>query len=193
MLLRELIIEYRKQNKLSQRQFAKKCGNLSNGYISMIENDLNPATNKSITPSIEKIASLANGMDLTFDELMSKADDLRIDLSHVSSETVFFDESDKDFIKSHATNRANWIPVKEEVAAINSMAYNYGIQIMKLDGADNYVLSGQNGTYEITEEEIQGLLNTIQAGVVEKLMYLEKDKHIELLEDVNKYTRRDKQ
>jgi transcriptional regulator with XRE-family HTH domain len=41
MTLKDLIIEYRNDHGLSQRQFATACG-LSNGYISMLEKEMNP-------------------------------------------------------------------------------------------------------------------------------------------------------
>ena len=120
---------------------------------------------------------------MTFDELMATADDLRFDFPSVANETVFAEE-DKAIVESFLNSPANWVPVGEEIAAINTMAYNYGIQIKKKDGSDNYVLSGRDGAYEITEDEIQGLLNTVQTGIVEKLMYLEKDKLLEAFKSV---------
>lgn len=61
MTLKDLVIKYRTENGLSQRQFALQCG-LSNGYISMIERGVNPtirelyerntATEKSASPHL---------------------------------------------------------------------------------------------------------------------------------------------
>lgn len=76
MKLGELIAAYRKEHKLSQRQFAKKCGDLSNGYISMLENDFNPATNKGITPSIDKLVCIASGMDMSVSDLLQMCEDM---------------------------------------------------------------------------------------------------------------------
>lgn len=86
MLLGELILEYREKHKMSQRQFAKKCGGISNGYVSMLENNLNPATNKGITPKIDKLHCIANGMDMTLQELMTAVDDMNVDLSYDDEE-----------------------------------------------------------------------------------------------------------
>lgn len=74
----EIILEYRTKHKLSQRQFAKKCGDISNGYISMLENNMNPATNKGITPTIDKLKSIANGMDMSLDDLFRIVDDMPV-------------------------------------------------------------------------------------------------------------------
>jgi transcriptional regulator with XRE-family HTH domain len=94
MKLGELIAEYRKEHNLSQRQFAKKCGGLSNGYVSMLENDFNPATNKGITPSIDKLMSIAAGMDMTLHRLCEIVDDTPV---YVGSEQKDTSEEQQNF------------------------------------------------------------------------------------------------
>ena len=80
MTLRELIIQYREKNGLSQRQFAERCG-ISNGYISMIETDLNPKTGKPAVPSLKMMRKIAFGMNMTLDELLAAVDELIVDIS----------------------------------------------------------------------------------------------------------------
>lgn len=80
MKLGELIIEYRTNHKISQRQFADMCG-LSNGYISMLERGINPKTQKPITPTIPQLKKLADGMAMTISEILEKVDDMPIDLT----------------------------------------------------------------------------------------------------------------
>lgn len=94
MKLGELISAYRKENHMSQRQFAKKCGDMSNGYVSMLENDYNPATGKGITPTIDKLICIASGMDMTLTELLEKADDMPVDISEVVEQNVIYTEED---------------------------------------------------------------------------------------------------
>ena len=48
MTLRELVMDFRKEHGISQRQFANMCG-LSNGYISMLERNSNPKTGLPVT------------------------------------------------------------------------------------------------------------------------------------------------
>ena len=78
MKLSEIIIAYRNEHGLSQRQFAEKCGIITNGYLSMIENDANPATGKPVKPSVDKLYSIATAMNMTLDELFAKADNLSV-------------------------------------------------------------------------------------------------------------------
>lgn len=72
MKLRDIIIEYRTEHNLSQREFAAKCKNITNGYISMIEADMNNHTGKPPNPSMEKLTSIAHGMGMELDELLEK-------------------------------------------------------------------------------------------------------------------------
>lgn len=80
MTLSELIKEYRKDHQLSQRQFAIKC-NVSNVHISMLENNMNPRTGKPLTPTLPMLKKIADGMNITLDELLSKTEDFLVDLS----------------------------------------------------------------------------------------------------------------
>lgn len=79
MTLRELIIQYRTENSLSQRQFAVQCS-LSNGYISMLEKGVNPNTGLPLTPTLPALKKLANGMGISLAELISVADDMPVSL-----------------------------------------------------------------------------------------------------------------
>lgn len=80
MTIREIIIEYRTKNNLSQRQFAERCG-VSNGYISMLENDINPSTGKPAIPSLKMLRKIAKGMNMTIDELLAANETLLVGLS----------------------------------------------------------------------------------------------------------------
>ena len=58
---------------MSQREFAKRC-NLSNSYISFIENECNPKTGRPMTPTIEQYKKIADGMSITVQELFESLD-----------------------------------------------------------------------------------------------------------------------
>lgn len=83
MKLSNIITDYRNQEQISQREFARRCG-LSNSYISFIENEYNPRTGKPIVPTLEQYQKIASGMGLTVHELFERLDeDSPVDL-HVS-------------------------------------------------------------------------------------------------------------
>lgn len=74
MTFSELLIKHRSDHSLSQRKFAELCG-LSNGYISMLENNLNPSTGKPVIPTLPALNKIARGMGISLDDLLSMVDD----------------------------------------------------------------------------------------------------------------------
>lgn len=69
MTLGAIIKEYRENNLLSMKDFADKC-NLSKGYISMLENGVNPRNKKPIAPTIPSLKKVALGLGMDIDTLM---------------------------------------------------------------------------------------------------------------------------
>lgn len=78
MRLGELIKQYRDKHGLSQRSFAAKCGGITNGYISMIESERSPRTNKAPRLSLDKLYAIAHGLDMTPHELFKLVDDMQV-------------------------------------------------------------------------------------------------------------------
>lgn len=79
MTLSNLVQEYRRAHGLSQRQFAAECG-LSNGYISMLEKNLNPKTGQPLTPSLPALKKIADGMGMSLGDMLMAVDDMPVDL-----------------------------------------------------------------------------------------------------------------
>ena len=73
MTLGDIIKKYRKDNNISMSEFASNCS-LSKGYISMLENNVNPRNNKPISPTLPSIAKVASGMGLELDTLLKMMD-----------------------------------------------------------------------------------------------------------------------
>lgn len=73
MTVGDLIAKFREEHHMSQRKFAILCG-LSNGYISMIEKNLNPQTGRPPEISPEALKAIAETMGMTMDELARKVD-----------------------------------------------------------------------------------------------------------------------
>ena len=74
MKLSAVILKYRDEMKISQREFARRCG-LSNSYISFIENEVNPKTGKPMVPTLEQYQKIASGMNMTVQQLFDLLDD----------------------------------------------------------------------------------------------------------------------
>ena len=80
MRIGEFIYNYLIEHQMSQRQFAKKC-NFSNGYISMLINNVNPKTGKPLVPSLTALLSISKAMGISLDALIDAVDDLDVDIS----------------------------------------------------------------------------------------------------------------
>lgn len=74
MFLGDIISEYRKVNKLSLRDFAHRCG-LSHSYISALEKNIDPRTNKPIAPTLDTVRYVAIGMNTSIDDILKMLDD----------------------------------------------------------------------------------------------------------------------
>ncbi len=149
MTLGEIIENYLTDKDLSQRQFAKLCG-VSNGYISMLINNLNPATGKPLVPSLRLVMSIAHGMNMSLEDLISKIDDIKFDIpvdrdaisyrptfpnSNIVSITKHTGESDKYILNDEQTNvvesmikqmpKAEPIPISstKRVRPVSQVAY----------------------------------------------------------------------
>jgi transcriptional regulator with XRE-family HTH domain len=67
MLLKDVVFNYRKKHKISQREFAKQAG-LFNSLISIIENGVNPQTNRKMKQTLDTYRRIANVMGISVHE-----------------------------------------------------------------------------------------------------------------------------
>ena len=74
MTLGEIIKSYRKEHRMSMDAFAK-ASSLSKAYISMLEKNLNPKTGKPITPSLQCLQQVADGMKIEYRVLIDMMND----------------------------------------------------------------------------------------------------------------------
>lgn len=97
MLLKDLISDYIKNNGISYRTFAKRCG-VSSAYLSMINSGNNPSTGKPPIVSMQKLAKIANGMGMSVHQLISIVDDMPIDIGakQESSEILYISRPSGD-------------------------------------------------------------------------------------------------
>ena len=97
MKLGDLIIKYREDNKLSQREFARRA-DLSNSLISIIERGYNPQTGKEMSPDLETYQRIAAAMGMTVQALFETlGDDASVKISPAQYRTDtdnYTDESD---------------------------------------------------------------------------------------------------
>lgn len=122
MTLRELVITYRNEKGMSQRQFATACG-LSNGYISMLEKNVNPKTGLPVTPSLPALKKIAMGMGLTLNDLFLQADDMPVDLLAEGSEKSTLVSGNEDERELEAMQLFESLSDSQRVEALNYLRY----------------------------------------------------------------------
>ena len=128
MKIGEILQRYRKNNDLSQRQFAIKC-ELSNGYISILEKGINPKTGKPVTPTLTQMKKLADGMDMSLTELLEKADDIYIEFAG--------NYPYKDFLGHSLPDNILPMPEMKKVPLLGSIAC--GAPILAEEHIEGYV------------------------------------------------------
>ena len=74
MDLKDIIIQYREENKISQREFARRCG-LSNAQISILEYGKNKQTGRKPVPDIITMKKIADGMGIALQSLLEMIGD----------------------------------------------------------------------------------------------------------------------
>ena len=73
MLLSEVVKNYRRENRVSMEELAKRAG-LSKGYVSMLENGVNPRSKKPISPTLDSLMKLSRAMMIDLDTLLRMVD-----------------------------------------------------------------------------------------------------------------------
>lgn len=122
MTLKEIVVAFRTEHSMSQRQFAALCG-LSNGYISMLEKNLNPKTGMPLTPSLPVLKKLAQGMDLSLNELFLQADDMPIDLLQDENEKNTLISGAGDEREAEAMQLFESLSEAQRAEALNYLRY----------------------------------------------------------------------
>lgn len=74
MTIGKIISNYRKENSQSLRMFAEHS-KLSHSYISALEKEKDPRTNKPITPTYDALKKIAKAMNMKIMDLMKILDD----------------------------------------------------------------------------------------------------------------------
>ena len=74
MDLKDIIINFRTENRISQREFARRCG-LSNAQISILEYGKNKQTGRKPVPDIITMKKIADGMGIELQALFEMIGD----------------------------------------------------------------------------------------------------------------------
>ena len=101
MKLSEILINYRQRMNISQRELSRRC-DLSNSYISFLENEFNPKTGRPIAPTLEQYKKLADGMKMSLQELFEQLDtDAPVSLSLHQDSSLSFSTEEVNLILAY--------------------------------------------------------------------------------------------
>lgn len=74
MFLGDIILKYRKEMNMSQRDFSKKS-NMSHSYIAMLEKNIDARTGKPISPTLETIKNVSIATNISIDDILKLLND----------------------------------------------------------------------------------------------------------------------
>ena len=114
MLLGDIIKQYREEHQMSLQDFANLIGT-SRSYIHMLEKNVNPSTNKPISPSIETLKQLAKAMNKDLESLLKQLN---------TDQKIYLDEEkyNEQFMKTDALGN----PVKDiPLLGVVKAGYDY--------------------------------------------------------------------
>lgn len=74
MFLGDIILKYRKEMNMSQREFSKKS-NMSHSYIAMLEKNIDARTGKPISPTLETIKNVSVATNIPIDDILKLLND----------------------------------------------------------------------------------------------------------------------
>ena len=142
MTLGDIVKNYREAHDLSMSNFGKLC-DLSRSYISLLEKNINPKTNKAIVPTLETLVRVSKAMRMDLNELIKQLDSEQ--LVYISPEKTELEKEYSSVLSLYSSlNRKN----REQ--SINYMTY--------LRNTDNI----KDSTMELAEESVPYIIdNTI--------------------------------
>lgn len=134
MKLGDFIRQYRIEHGISQRSFAK-MSSLSNAYISMLENGINPSTGRPVSISISLLQKLAVAMNTTIDYIVDNIEDTPVELL----EEIEILSNLKNEKLSPLTPSPNLMPIEpmERIPLLGAIACGY--PILAQENIEDYI------------------------------------------------------
>lgn len=146
MTLGDIIKNYRERNNITIGEFASVCS-LSKGYISMLENNINPRNNKPISPTLPSMAKVASGMGIELDTLLKMLD---------GKQSVQLIEDNTDLIQAvpSSSQCKEIIEVCEQLSAHNQRkVLTYSKNLLSTQQMEDALLPSAANDRNATEEQ----------------------------------------
>lgn len=126
MLLGDIIKQYREEHQMSLQNFADLIGT-SRSYIHMLEKNINPSTNKPISPSIETLKLLANAMNMDLDFLLKQLNE---------EQNIYLDEEE---YKKQFKQESNAFPITDTPINVPVVGkISAGLPVLAVENIEGY-------------------------------------------------------
>ena len=160
--LGEIIKAYRSEHDMSMDDFAKASG-ISKAYISVLEKNKRPGSDKPVQPSVKCVLQAAKAMGVDGVNLMFaiSKDELSADIDSCK----YVAEEDRETVRWAMENNLAPVELPDEIQALNTLLRQYKYDIIAREGKDGkeYAMSFDNkelgsGGVTISEVEISEMV-----------------------------------
>lgn len=128
-------------------------------------------------PGWDMVSRIATYFNVSTDYLYGISDDPTLQ--------TLADADDAEFVSALSKSTKQYSELSEDVAAINTLVYNNGLRIIRLEGNKCFGVSGKNGVYEVSEQDVVEILNEVSNFAVDRLSRLEERKELEMLRNLS--------
>ena len=124
MTIGDAVRNYRKEHGLTQQEFAKQCG-LSSAIISFLERGVRD-NGKPYLPKFDTIKKVAKGMGVSGEEIISRCDDFKLDITVGPEEIPIYDDYIKELYnqppdEAMLIQAYRLIPIEKRIEAMQAV------------------------------------------------------------------------
>lgn len=151
MKLGDLIKQYRSKNKLTMQDFANSSG-LSKGYISMLEKNQHPQSQRKLSPSLETYQKVAYAMSLSLDDLIAMLDGDEV--VHFSQGNIELSDSESYLLSIYRSlNEDGQDKVTEYASDLSASKRYQHLSLVKEEDIEfNAIAAHERTDIEVTDE-----------------------------------------
>ena len=144
-----IIKNYRKEHKLTLREFASRCGT-SHSYIAMLEKGENSKTGEPMVPTLDTYKKIARGLNMSLNDLIAMCDDMPVSMVALQGtvrpavrrripllgnvacgEPIFAAESHETYVDADADINADFCLTAKGDSMINARIFDGDILFVK--------------------------------------------------------------
>lgn len=98
---------------------------------------------------------------------------------------ILADPEDAELLVSASEKLREYETLPDTILALNSLMYQFGYEVKRLQGKSEYCVFTNNGFFEIDEEMLIKLVETLSCVAKEKIDYYEMENRLKLINEIN--------